>query len=268
MRTPYLYLLLFIFSFSIAKSQNTFRGLRTPYSSWEIGVFGGESYYLGEVNQTHFVPFNLAFGPIVRYNYDQRLSFKAALKMGTIEGDDSKSSSTFNQDRNFAFTSELIEISGLMELNFFPFSALDDKAYIVSPYGFIGLAYLNHNPQANFNGIKISTNNLATEGNTYSKHLMTIPMGLGIKFRMNRFGLGINWGIRKTFTDYLDDVSTFYLPANSSSGSAQQNIANSTQYSNVDNIKRGDQYSKDWYVFTGLTLFVNLTPKRVCPSFE
>lgn len=268
MRTPLLYIIILISCLSNVQAQRGGKGIRTPYSSWEIGLFGGDSYYLGEINQTHFTPFNLAFGPIVRYNYDQRLSFKAALKMGTLEGDDSNSSSSFNQDRNFAFTSEIIEFSGLMELNFFPFSALDDKAYIISPYGFIGLAYTHHNPQASFNGIKISTNNLATEGNSYSKHLMTIPMGMGIKFRMNRFGLGVNWGIRKTFTDYLDDVSSFYLPSGSTSGSAQQNIANSTQYSNVDNIKRGDQYSKDWYVFTGLTLFVNLTPKRVCPSFE
>lgn len=241
---------------------------QTKFSSWELGAFAGESYYLGELNNQHFQPFNLAFGPFIRYNYDNRLNFKLGLNFGTLEGNDSQSNSSFNTARNFSFTSQIMEISTIAELNFFSFSALDAKSYIVSPYGFIGIAYANHNPQASFNGIKISTANLATEGVTYSKHLVTIPFGMGLKFRLNRFGFGIDWGIRKTFTDYLDDVSTFYLANSSNGSSTQQAISNTTQYDNVDNLKRGDQYNNDWYVFTGFSLFVNLTPKEVCRSFN
>lgn len=265
MTTRFLYIiLLFFISFS-SSAGNRFQ---TPYSSWELGVFGGGSYYLGEVNQNHFAPINLAFGPLIRYNYDQRLNFKFGVNFGTISGNDKNSRSSFNVDRNFAFTSELIEISTMMELNFFPFSALDSKAHFITPYGFLGLAYTHHNPQASYNGIKIATSSLATEGNTYSKHLFTIPMGMGIKFRFNRFGFGLDWGIRKTFTDYLDDVSTNYLPTNASGNSAQQNVANTSQYDDVSNIKRGDEHTNDWYVFTGLSLFVNLTAKDVCRSFN
>jgi hypothetical protein len=261
MRNKFLYIIFLSLLTLSSKSQ-------TPYSSWEIGVFGGGSYYLGELNQSHFGPINKAFGPIVRYNYDQRLNFKFALTFGTIEGTDNSSSSTFNNDRNFSFTSSLMEISSVIELNFFPFSGLDPKAHIVSPYGYFGFSYTNHNPQANYNGISIATATLETEGTSYSKHILTIPMGVGVKFRLNRFGIALDWGIRKTFTDYLDDVSTFYLPTNSSGSVAQQNIANPTVYDDVGDMKRGDKYSKDWYIFTGITFFVNLSKEQICRSFN
>ena len=265
MRNKILYII-FIFSIShrcIAKGK-----LGTTFSSWEIGVFGGGAYYLGEINKNHFFPINLAYGPILRYNYDQRLNFKFALTFGTIEGDDKNSNSSFNTSRNFSFKSDLMEISSVVELNFFPFSAKDPQAHIVSPYGYLGFAYAHHNPQANYNGVSIGTSDLEIEGNSYSKHIFTIPIGVGVKFRMNRFGLALDWGIRKTFTDYLDDVSTFYLPTNSSGSAAQQDIANSTEYDDVSNMKRGDKYSKDWYIFTGITLFVNLSKKDICRSFN
>jgi hypothetical protein len=241
---------------------------QTPFSYWGMGMFGGGSYYLGEINQKHFSPINMAYGPILRYNYDQRLNVRFAFTFGTIEGNDNNSNRSFNTARNFSFTSDLMEISSVVELNFFPFSALDPKAHIIAPYGYLGFAYANHNPKANYNGISIATSTLGTEGDTYSKHLLTIPMGVGVKFRMNRFGLALDWGIRKTFTDYLDDVSTFYLPTASSGSTAQPNIANSTGYDDVGDMKRGDKYSKDWYIFTGITLFVNLSKADICRSFN
>ena len=240
---------------------------QTPFSSWELGVFGGGSYYLGEVNQSHFTPINLALGPILRYNYDQRLNVKFGLTFGAIEGDDNNSNSSFNTGRNVSFKSDILEISSVVEFNFFPFSSLDPKAYLVTPYGYLGFAYLNHNPKVKNNG-EFYSGNLETEGESYSKHLLTIPMGVGIKFGMNRFGIALDWGIRKTFTDYLDDVSTFYLPINPSLGNTQQDIGNLTEYSDVGDFKRGDKYSKDWYIFTGITFFVNLSKEEICRSFN
>lgn len=240
---------------------------QTPYSSWEMGAFGGESYYLGELNQQHFTTFNPAFGPFIRYNYDQRLSVRTGLTIGTLSGDDEKSNNSFNNARNFSFVNQIIEASVIGEFNFFSFSALDAKSYVVTPYFFLGLAYANHNPKAEFNGIQISTVGLASEGNQYKRHLFTLPMGMGIKWRLNRFGLGIQWGIRKTYTDYLDDVSTNFLAQGNSTSSSQVQIANTTAFDNVDNKKRGDDNNTDWYVFTGVSLFVNLTPKQVCRTF-
>jgi len=260
MKNRLLYIICIYLLSSTCKSQ-------TPFSSWELGVFGGGSYYLGEVNQSHFSPLKSAFGPVIKYNYDQRLNVKIALTLGRIEGDDKNSNSSFNTSRNVSFKSDLLEVSSVLEFNFFPFSSLDPKSYLVTPYGYLGLAYLNHNPKIKNNGEFYSAN-LDTEGKSYSKHLLTIPMGLGIKFRMNRFEIVLDWGIRKTFTDYLDDVSTFYLPINASGTNNQQEIGNLTQYSDVGDLKRGDKYSKDWYIFTGITFFVNLSKEQICRSFN
>lgn len=240
---------------------------QTPYTSWELGVFAGQSYYLGELNQIHFSPFNYSLGPRLRYNYDQRMSLRGGVTVGDISGDDANSNNSFNKDRNFSFTSRLIEASLLWEMNFLPYSALDEKAYLATPFFFLGMGYTNHNPKASFNGILINTQSLQTEGNSYSKHLISLPMGVGLKMRLNRFGFEFSWGIRKTFSDYLDDVSTNFLPAVDASSASQASIANTTQYEDVDNVKRGDQYTTDWYVYTGLSIYVNLTKKQVCRTF-
>jgi len=236
----------------------------TPYSSWELGIYGGESYYLGELNKTHFQPFNFSFGPRLRYNHDQRIGLKGLLTIGEISGDDAISNNSFNRDRNFAFTSQIIEGALVGEFNFLPYSALDNKSRLATPFLFLGIGYTKHNPKAQLNGILLSTQGLQTEGVTFKKNIISVPIGVGYKMRTNRFGFEFTWGIRKTHSDYLDDVSTNFIDAQNSNTGSQTNISNTTQYENVANVKRGDQYNKDWYVFTGLTIFVNLTPEEVC----
>tara|TARA_B100000674_G_scaffold431454_1_gene388653 strand:+ start:928 stop:1707 length:780 start_codon:yes stop_codon:yes gene_type:complete len=236
---------------------------QTPYSSWELGAYGGGAYYLGELNQNHFPSFNFSFGPRLRYNYDQRIAIKGLLTIGEISADDANSINSFNTDRNFAFTSQLIEAAIVGEFNFLPYSALDSKSRLATPFLFLGIGFTKHNPKAQLNGILLSTQSLQTEGVNFKKNILSVPFGVGYKIMANRFGFEFTWGIRKTNSDYLDDVSTNFIDTSNSS-SGQTNIGNTTQYENVANVKRGDQYNKDWYVFSGLTIFVNLTPEEVC----
>ena len=237
---------------------------QTPYSSWELGIFGGGSYYLGEISQTHFIPIELSFGPRLRYNYDQRIGIKGSLNIGQISANDANSNNSFQIDRNFSFTSQLIEGALIGEFNFFPYSALDSKSKLSTPFIFLGIGYVKHNPKSQLNGVLLSTNSLQTEGVNFKTNIFSVPIGVGYKLRVNRFGFEFSWGIRKTNSDYLDDVSTNFLDASNSYSSSQANLSNTTQYENIGNIKRGDRYNNDWYVFTGLTIFVNLTPNEVC----
>ena len=40
---------------------------------------------------------------------------------------------------------------------------------------------------------------------------MAIPFGVGLKWNLGKyFSVGAEWGMRLTFTDYLDDVSGVY----------------------------------------------------------
>ncbi len=240
---------------------------KTPYTFWELGFFSGDSYYLGDLNKTHFKQFNLGFGSRIRYNYDERIGLKGCITIANLSGNDALSNNSFQQDRNVTFSSQLIEGAIIGEFNFFSYSALDPKAKTTTPFFFIGLGYTYHNPKTSFNGIQMSTQNLQTEGVSYKKNILSIPMGVGYKFRANSISFELTWGIRKTYTDYLDDVSTNFLSNSSAVSVSKSSITNTTQYDNVDNVKRGDQYNKDWYVFTGLTIFINLTPKTICRRF-
>ena len=235
---------------------------QTPYSTWELGFYGGESYYLGEVNQIHFLPFNLSFGPRLRYNYDQRIGIEGLLTFAEISGNDAASSNSFKRGRNFSFESKLIEAAFVGEFNFMPYSVLDRKASLRTPFLFLGLGYTWHNPKTRINGDLVSTKNLQIEGLSYKGNILSIPFGVGYKNRANKVGFEFIWGIRKTSSDFLDDVSTNF--ASISTTDNQTEGLNSTQYENTSNIKRGDKYNKDWYVFTGLTIFINLTPEEVC----
>ncbi len=229
---------------------------QAPTASSEIGVFVGDSYYRGELNKTHFTPFNLALGIFYRYNFDDRIALKTQFNYGTISGNDSISSNSFNQSRNFHFKSKIYELSSVLEFNFLEFSHLNDKGSPISPFVFIGLSYFYHNPQGGTGAVNVDLGTLRTEGLKYKKFQLAIPLGLGIKFNRKRFGASIEWGIRKTYTDYLDDVSAHYI--------VPQNSNNTGLSRGLVNIQRGDVATKDWLIFTGITLFVNLNKNSQC----
>ena len=49
------------------------------------------------------------------------------------------------------------------------------------------------------------------EKDPYSLSQFSIPMGLGIKLSLGeKFSLSAEYGVRMTFTDYLDDVGGIY----------------------------------------------------------
>ena len=87
------------------------------------------------------------------------------------------------------------------------------------PFVFAGLSLFYFSPQVQYNGSLIDLATLNTEGQNlpgstledYGFVSMAIPFGAGIKLKLsNRFSLLGEWGMRMTFTDYLDDVSYRY----------------------------------------------------------
>ena len=68
----------------------------------------------------------------------------------------------------------------------------------------------------------------------------------------------LEYGIRKTFTDYIDDVSTTF-PGNGLND--MSNAAIDMSDPSRDHLKddqRGDETKKDWFAFTGITLSFKL----------
>jgi hypothetical protein len=100
---------------------------------------------------------------------------------------------------------------------------------------FIGIGGFYFNPKGrDINGDWIYLKPLRTEGEglpggpkQYSNYAICIPMGIAYRYYIQKtWSIGIEFSFRKTFTDYIDDVSTTYydkktLEKNFGSRSAQ-----------------------------------------------
>lgn len=250
----------------------------------ELGVFGGTSYYLGDLNpDKQFSMTRPAFGLMYKLNLNKRFVFRLSGMYGTLTSADSIVD--FNQPRNLSFKSPLLEISAIMELNYYNYQAGNDK-YRFSPYLFYGISFYRFKPMAELNGNWYNLQVLGTEGQgttaypdrkPYSLAGISIPFGMGLKFNLGgSWSLGLEWGMRKTFTDYLDDVSTTYadpivLAAQNTPLSAElsdRTDASSTPRENTS-LQRGDAGTKDWYSIAGFTLTFRIKDKsNYCSGVE
>jgi len=176
--------------------------------------------------------------------------------------------------RNLAFETHLTEFSAVGEYYFFN---LDEQKF--SPYVFGGLAVFHFNPYA-YNGTtdKIFLKPLSTEGEglsgypdrkPYALTQLALPFGAGVKYAFNdRVRLGLELGIRKLFTDYLDDVSSHYVdPADLLAARGQlavdmsyrgDELPGGNQNYPAKGAQRGGVKHKDSYYFLGLHLTYRL----------
>ncbi|MEI8201518.1 MAG: DUF6089 family protein [Bacteroidota bacterium] len=246
----------------------------------ELGVFAGGSYYLGDLNPSgHFAQSKPAVGIIYRYNMNPRWALRVNALFGSVEGSDALDNK--NNPRNLSFKSPITEFSVLTELNFLQFYTKSER-YMFSPYIFAGLGIFNFNPQAQYEGKWYELQPLGTEGQTatgkslYALTSVSVPFGIGIKIGLFKaVCLGLEWGMRKTFTDYIDDVSTTYVNPNSfnqihdSYVSIARILADRSEVKHVEGAQRGNSSNNDWYNFYGLTLSFHLGNKEVvCPAFS
>ncbi len=226
----------------------------------EIGFFGGASYYIGDLNQrSHFKFSQPAFGALFRYSTNYRFAFKFAFNYGNINATDKSSNEPDQIERNLNFKSRLYEFSAVSEFNFVEYRLGHEKHYrCMYIFGGIGTTYIN--PKSNIGEGYEELQNKKTEGANYSKIQLCLPFGVGFKWNVTeRVGLNVEWGPRKLFTDYLDDVSSSYPMIG---GTAQTN--QSLNGGGTPGTMRGNPRSKDWYFFYGIGLNIRLNNKIIC----
>jgi threonine dehydratase len=114
----------------------------------------------------------------------------------------------------------------------------------------------------------------------YAKYGLSIPFGLGVKFSISDYVcLGVEWGFRKTFTDYIDDISKNYVEHGTMinwAGELAAAAADRTHeldgyedFYHSHNLSRGNPQTKDWYNFFGITLTTKLASKSSkCPGMK
>lgn len=239
---------------------------------WDLGFFVGSSYYIGDINPgKHFKSTDThpSFGLHLRKNTNSRWSFKSTFKYGKVSAKDSDSDDLFQKNRNLSFESVLIEAGGLVEFNFLSYNPYNKSTYFqypdyFTPYVFIGLTGFYFEPKTELNGNRYNLRDLKTEGKTYQPYSFAIPFGMGIKLRITeRIGIEFEYGFRKTFTDYLDDVSSTY-PTNpnslSETGADLSDRSLAQQGPNGTNwgTQRGDSSKNDSFSFAGISLIFNI----------
>ena len=215
---------------------------------------------------------------------NSRLSARLNFLAGRIEGHDSFSSSEAALQRNLNFKSPINELSLQLEFNFFDYAIGNEKRKF-SPYLFLGIAGFKFNPQGQLaNGAWVALQPLGTEGQgleggaskkKYKLIQLSIPFGVGAKVNLSKnIGISFEWGMRKTFTDYLDDVSKKYydptvLAATRGATAgvlSDPSIGTDPGFSNTGR-QRGNPTNKDWYSFVGIALTIKLKEKReTCPG--
>jgi opacity protein-like surface antigen len=244
--------------------------------SFHIGVMGGVSNYQGDLIDNIYVKNSTkgVGGINVQYEVTERFLLRGGFTFAKVTGNDDFNSKTYLQTRNLHFETSISEISLLGE--FAPFS-LNNMRW--TPYVFGGIAVFRFNPYTKDSlNEKVFLKPLSTEGQglegypdrkPYSQTQFAIPFGGGIKYAINdNIRIGAEVGIRKLFTDYLDDVSTNYAdPADLLAQRGQQAVDYSYRGDEVEGgdpayptkgAQRGGAQQKDLYYFTGLTLSFRL----------
>jgi len=232
--------------------------------SQELGVSLGSSYYIGDINpRQHFGgEFHPGFGLVYRNSFTKRWSVKASVQRIRFEAHDSDSDDPWQRNRNLHFRNTLIEGSLQAELNFFPYQ-IGNPSFPFTPYFFGGLSIFKMTPAAEYNGTWYELQPLGTEGQgtsegeeKYAINGIAVPFGVGIKANIiGSLAVSLEWGMRKTWTDYLDDVSTTYAnPAviEEENGElaailADRSIEQEGIGDSNTGIQRGDASRNDWY---------------------
>jgi len=256
MKAYYKILIVFLMTSSSLLSQTKKRNFRQH----ELGIMIGGSYYIGDLNpRKQFFLSQPAGGVFYRFAPNYRYAFRIGFNRGTIVGDDSKSTQSDQRQRNLNFKSQIIEYNALAEFNFLEYR-LGTENYYFTTFLFLGLDIFSFKPQARLGSTWIDLQPLKTEGQSKSYKLtqIAVPFGIGLKLNLlEQVGLALEWGPRKTYTDYLDDVSgTYPNPEKTpflSEIAAKLSDRSINAGSNV-NEQRGNPRTKDWYIFFGASL--------------
>ena len=210
-------------------------GVCAPASAQFIEYGGGVGTfsYAGDLSRG-YKPLNAGLGlhGVYRMNLSEFVSFRTTFAFGSFSGEDDPAIDALGEVRQQSFSTSVFEFSGVMEYYFLNFRDEDSRVrwspYLFGGFGLSRVEKVEGAPD-NFNRIQA-----------------VVPFGAGFTHLIGKqFNLGIELGVRGTFTDYIDGISD-----------TEQTRKNSFQF--------GHPNSNDWYFYTGIT-FTYILYKIPCP---
>ena len=286
----------------------------------EVGFSLNATNYFGDITPgpsiLSFRPGStrLSIGLSASKKFGGRTFLRGGVNWARITGSDAKAATPSDQNdygrwqRNLSFRNDIFEINGVGMLYLFNNYGDVYRRPDINPYVFGGAALFVHSPKAEVqegdnNGLApgwYKLRELRTEGQSdeYSKAGIAIPFGLGVTYKLGRmFDLSFEIGWRKTFTDYLDDVSGSYADKGKIEGQtsttavilsdrtlevadqydipvfSRTSAVNGKSYEYTlghgrEGQQRGDKFDSDWYIISGFRLSYMLIAKGHAPKFR
>lgn len=215
------------------------------------------------------------------------LSTKSLLTYMVLKGDDALTTEPARRNRNLKFRSHLFELSQHFEVIIFnseefgaryrPLGIKGNGHKNTLVYLFSGVSGFYFIPQGPSNGGWTNLRPLHTEGqglpngpDQYSNFGLAIPLGVGAKISLDAvWRMTFELTYTKTFTDYIDDVSTVYYDKNAigaAYGAEAMALSDPSSgyfptWTNPGE-QRGDPSENDAYLMFNVSFTRNLTYKR------
>lgn len=231
----------------------SFYSVRRDRSLIAIGGLNTSTYYGDLKDNSDILDAKPSVTLGAMYYFSKRIAGRAEFSWITLSGFDSNSKDEGKIQRNLSFTSGNFELTATGVVNLIPQGGRFYQRPTFNVYGFGGVGVLYFNPKGKLDGKKYPLKPLETEGVDYSRFTLVIPYGLGIKYKLSPYLNGVlEVGWRKTFTDYIDDVSTVYKDNASFTDPIAQRLADRRPEINLPVLeagrKRGDATNDDAYM--------------------
>lgn len=240
----------------------------------DAGLIAGMSAYSGDISrrefQINYQDIRPAGGAFLRLGVSKDVAVRMSFALGKVQAFDGESSD--RGDRGLNFRSNITELIVVGEWDFFKIGK--PGRFVVSPTVFAGIGLFTYNPEGFIDEQWTALQPIGTEGqglpnpnydDPYSLTQAVLPLGGGIKFFLGEdIIIGLEVGGRRTFSDYLDDVSDTevnYLDVLQGNGLlaarlSNPSITNPTEAESL-NYRRGGSRT-DWYYITGINFSLRL----------
>jgi len=234
-------------------------------------MFGvSSSHFLGDLGGKPFIGTNdfqdldilstrYAVTTGLRFNFSKYFVLRTNIWYARVSANDKYTSNRERRGRNLNFYSNVFEGDVTAEINLYNSRNKKGMWYL-----FGGVGYFTFNPKTRLNGNVYELRDYGTEGQfavagkePYKLSALCFPHGIGYKWAVGRgqyFSMELN--LRKTTTDYIDDVSTNYVDQSlliaakgpDAAALADRNISDIPGFSSPGAI-RGDPKNNDTFFF-------------------
>ena len=191
----------------------------------DFGVFVGISNYQGDLaSYSTQDGFKALIGPVIGvhggYEINKSFKLRTDLLYTRLAGDDALAEKEETRQRNLDFFAPVIQLAIGGDWNILGFNSTEVGSF--TPYVTAGASIFYFNPKTIYMGEKVALHPLGTEGQyldeypdqkPYSLFQPTLQFGGGLKLLFTeQLILSVEGMFSYTFTDYIDDASTIYIP--------------------------------------------------------